>query len=224
MPPIRPSLDYSRVKIGSAIRQEAISVCHVISGHVWAGAQVQVATLLRALSTCSDLKLHSIVLEDGRLAQELRDCGVRVKSVPQYGASLVRILPQLAKFLGDQPVHIIHAHGYKENILAVILSKWCGIPVQVRTFHGARTPFSGFQPRHRAALFLDRLTTKYFVDHNVIVINGLSSSMIQEFDRAKVSVIHNGIDVQTIYSTFSVTEAKRRLQIPENALVIGAAA
>ena len=49
-----------------------ISVCHVIEGGAWAGAEVQVATLLRALSKCPDISLHAIVLQEGRLAHELR--------------------------------------------------------------------------------------------------------------------------------------------------------
>ncbi len=210
--------------VGACVSQKPISVCHVISGHVWAGAQVQVATLLKALSGGSNLKLHSIVLEEGRLAQELRGCGVRVKVIPQYEASLPRLLFQSAKFLANQSVEIIHAHGYKESVLAALLARGCGIPVQVRTFHGGRTPFSGFKPKHRIALFLDHLTTKHFVDHNIVVSNGLAASMNSELDLAKVSIIQNGIDVRNISSKLSVTEAKRRLQIPEDALVVGAAA
>jgi L-malate glycosyltransferase len=219
-----PGFDPATANIGTRVSQEPISVCHVISGHVWAGAQVQVRTLLKALSGHSDLKLHSIVLEEGRLAQELRECGTRVKVIPQYGASLPRLLFHSAKFLKNQSVQIIHAHGYKESVLASLLASWCKIPVQVRTFHGARTPFSGLKLRHRAALFLDRLTTKHFVDRNIIVSAGLAASMGQELDPAKVSIIQNGIEVATISSALSVREAKQRLQIPGNAFVVGASA
>ena len=219
-----PGFDPATANFGERVSKEPISVCHVISGHVWAGAQVQVATLLKAISHRSGLKLHCVVLDEGRLAQELRECGVQVEVIPQYRTSLPRLLLQSAKFLANKPVQIIHAHGYKESVLAAILAKWCGIPVQMRTFHGARTPFSGLKPKHRAALFLDRLTTKYCVDHHIVVSRGLAASMSQELDPAKVSVIQNGIDVRNISSTLSVMEAKQRLQIPRDALVVGAAA
>jgi glycosyltransferase involved in cell wall biosynthesis len=222
--PMPPGSDHTMENVSASVPRQPISVCHVVSGHVWAGAQVQVATLLKALAARSDLKLQSIVLQEGRLAQELRECGVQVQVVPQYNAPLSRVLSQSAKFLAGQPVQIIHAHGYKESVSAALLAKRCGIPVQVRTFHGARTPFSGLKLKHRAALFLDRLTTKYFVDHNVIVSGGLAESMSRELDPAKVSVIQNGIDVGTISSALSVREAKQRLHIPEDALVVGAAA
>ena len=209
---------------GLRASEAPLSVCHVISGHVWAGAQVQVATLLKALSRRSDLKLSGIVLEEGRLAQELRECGVPVKVVPQYGASLLRLLFPSAAFLANKQVQIMHAHGYKESIVASLLAKWRRIPAQVRTFHGARTPFSGLRLRHRAALFLDHLTTRHLVDHSILVSRGLAASMSHELDPARFSVIQNGIDVGSVFSSLSANEAKARLQIPGDVLVVGAVA
>ena len=92
MPPQKqPGVDHVVANAGSRVSQEPISICHVISGHVWAGAQVQVATLLKALSDRSDLKLHSIVLEEGRLAQELRECGVQVEVIPPRGSGKLTV-------------------------------------------------------------------------------------------------------------------------------------
>ncbi len=213
------------VDAGSAVPLPPLSICHVITGQMWAGAQVQVATLLKSLVSISGLTLHSIVFEEGRLAQELRGCGVRVKVIPlRQAGSLPRILSQSREFLAGQQIQIIHAHGYKENIVASALAKWCRIPVQVRTFHGARTPFTGFKPKHRAALFLDQLVTRSFVDHNIVVSGNLAESLMAKLDPAKISVIPNGINVEHIASKLSVAEAKRRLQIPGEALVIGAVA
>ena len=44
------------------------SICHVISGDRWAGAEVQAATLIRALCRNADLRVSAIVLNEGRLA------------------------------------------------------------------------------------------------------------------------------------------------------------
>jgi glycosyltransferase involved in cell wall biosynthesis len=210
---------------GAGIPHTPLSVCHVITGQLWAGAQAQVATLLKSLSSVSGLKLHSIVLEEGRLARELRGSGVRVKVIPQrHAGSLPRILSRSREFLAGQQVQIIHAHGYKENIVASVLATWCHILVHVRTYHGALAPFTGFKPRHRAALFLDRLIARRYVDHNIIVSDNLATTLQRELDPTKISVIPNGISVDHIASKLSVVEAKERLQIPGNALVIGAVA
>ena len=151
--------------------------------------------------------------------RELRNSGVRVKVIArEHAGSLVRIVSQSADFLSGQNVQIIHCHGYKESIVASVLSKWCHIPVQVRTFHGSRTPFTGFKPKHRVALFLDRLTTRHCVDHSITVSSHLANELKPEVGD-KISIIKNGVDVNHIVSGLSVEEAKRRLQIPEDALV-----
>ena len=209
---------------GAGSAEPTLSVCHVITGQIWAGAQVQVATLLDALVRMPGINLHCIVFEEDRLAQELRNSGVRVKVIArEHAGSLVRIVSQSADFLSGQNVQIIHAHGYKESIVASVLSKWCHIPVQVRTFHGSRTPFTGFKPKHRVALFLDRLTTRHCVDHSITVSSHLANELKPEVGD-KISIIKNGVDVNHIVSGLSVEEAKRRLQIPEDALVVGAVA
>ncbi len=224
--PQKPSgSEDSIVDVGPGAPHSPLSVCHVITGQVWAGAQVQVATLLKSLASTSGLRLHAIVLEEGRLAQELRDSGVRVKVIAKEQAgSLRHIVSQGAEFLAGERVGIIHAHGYKENIVASALAKWCRIPVQVRTFHGARTPFTGFKPKHRTALFLDQFMTRRLVSRSIIVSDNLAESLKADLDSARTSVVRNGINVDHIASAFSVEEAKERLNIPRNASVIGAVA
>jgi glycosyltransferase involved in cell wall biosynthesis len=108
--------------------------------------------------------------------------------------------------------------------VASALAKRCRIPIQVRTFHGARTPFTGFKPKHRVALFLDQFMTRRRVNRNIIVSGNLADSLRPELDPAKISVIPNGINADHIVSTLSVAEAKQRLGIPGNAPVIGAVA
>ena len=76
----------------------------------------------------------------------------------------------VCRISGGSTVQIIHAHGYKESVSAALLARRCGIPVQVRTFHGARTPFVGLKLKHRAALLLDRFTTRYCVDHKLLSV------------------------------------------------------
>ena len=130
MPPEEQSgLHASADQNETSSSHSSLSVCHVITGQVWAGAQVQVATLLKALSEVSYLNLYAIVFEEGRLAQELRGCGVRVEVIPQGRAgSPGHIISQSSKFLEGKVIDIIHAHGYKENIVAATLARWCRIP------------------------------------------------------------------------------------------------
>ena len=53
-------------------------VCHFVSGDVWAGAEVQVATLLGALKRFPELELSALLLNGGRLHDELLRLGIPV--------------------------------------------------------------------------------------------------------------------------------------------------
>src|SRR5260370_33704088 len=71
-----------------------ISICHVSEGSAWAGAEAQVMTLLRALSRCPEIALCVIVLNEGRLADELRGVGIDVQVVSEQRKSFPRLVLQ----------------------------------------------------------------------------------------------------------------------------------
>ena len=47
-------------------------VCHLISGDLWAGAEVMTSHLLRNLQENPDLEISAIVLNEGRLAESVK--------------------------------------------------------------------------------------------------------------------------------------------------------
>src|SRR5438093_374051 len=57
--------------------QRGLRVCHIVSGDLWAGAEVQVATVASYLVERPDVNLSAVLLNEGRLASELRRLGVR---------------------------------------------------------------------------------------------------------------------------------------------------
>jgi glycosyltransferase involved in cell wall biosynthesis len=79
---------------------------HVSAGDSWAGIENQVATLLRALSTYPQLDLSTIVLQDGRLARELRSFGIAVRIVNEEQKSFPRLISDCSP---EDPVAIAAA-------------------------------------------------------------------------------------------------------------------
>ena len=55
-----------------------IKVCHIAHGDLWAGAEVQLVTLLEALARDPRWELSAILLNDGRLAIEIGKLGIPV--------------------------------------------------------------------------------------------------------------------------------------------------
>jgi glycosyltransferase involved in cell wall biosynthesis len=202
-----------------------ISICHISEGDAWAGAEVQVATLLRALSKCSEIALHAILLHEGRLAHELHSFGVDVQVVNEEQKSLPRVLSECSTFVKARNIQILHSHNYKENLIALSLSRICNVPHLVRTAHGHPEPYSVIRNlKHWGILFADRLAAKYTAVQIVSVSSDLGEYWKRHVNPRNVIVLHNAVDRDNVRSNYSSVEAKHRLGISGDSFVIGTAA
>jgi len=206
------------------VSSRSVQVCHVASGDRWAGAEVQLATLLRALARRKDLGVSAIFLNEGRLAEGARQCGIEVCVVPESEHSFFQILSRATQFLHGKNVQVLHSHRYKENLLAALLARRCHVPFHVCSRHGAPEPFAGWR-RYKQGLIqvLDRLVALHFTDCVVSVSEELRKRLTRYLPANKVVTIYNGIDVEKVFSSFSISEAKQRLGIPVECWVIGTA-
>lgn len=57
-------------------------ICHLASGDLWAGAEVQIAALLAALRRFQDIQVTAVLLNEGRLMDELHSTGIPVTLLP----------------------------------------------------------------------------------------------------------------------------------------------
>lgn len=199
-----------------------IPVCHVVGGGDWAGAEAQVATLLRGLAKSPDVALHAIVFYDHRLAQELRSARVEVHVANAQDKSFPRLLAECSQFVKRRRIQVLHSHCYKENILALALSRLCKVPHLVRTEHGLAEPYSALRnPKHWCVLAADRMAARYTPDR----IIGISSDLGEYWKRharpEKVMVLRYGVELERIHSGFTAAEAKQRLGISADEFVIG---
>lgn len=113
-----------------------IKAIHIISGDLWAGAEVMAYNLIRSLGNRSDLDITVVLLNEGRLAEELRNCGLTVNIIDEKQNSFWDLYRKaLAVAKHNQP-NIIHAHRYKENLLAFLISKKFRRIRLISTLHG----------------------------------------------------------------------------------------
>jgi L-malate glycosyltransferase len=205
-----------------ATSNACISVCHIVSGDLWAGAEAQVAALLRALSGEQTFQLSAILLNEGRLADEVRECGVELIVIPESHASFAAIVRKATQLLRKRQIQILHSHGYKENLLAALLARRCHIPVVIRTEHGAPEPFTGLKALKQTALHgLDRLVARYATDSIISVSRELQRHLARYVSEKKIVWIPNGLDTSVARSQLDASEAKRRLDIPAGSPVVG---
>jgi glycosyltransferase involved in cell wall biosynthesis len=113
-----------------------LTVCHVFSGDLWAGAEVVIFNLLSCLQREAGLRVVALALNEGTLTERLRDVGVTTYVVPEARHTLPGILWRAARLLRGERIGVIHSHRYKENVLAWLLAKRLGITELVTTVHG----------------------------------------------------------------------------------------
>src|SRR6266849_145548 len=197
-----------------------ISVCHIVAADLWAGAEAQIAMLLAKLSEEPDLSLCAIALGDGRLVDELRAANIEVKVIAQPHKRFVACYREARRFLQGRGVEIIHSHKTKENILAFLLAKRAGIRHMVRTQHGLPEPKT---LKDRTVYRLEHITAST-TSRIISVSSDLSKRMSGYVSCGKIEVVRNAVNLQQVKSLLSREAAKRKLHLPEHALVIGTAA
>ena len=189
---------------------------------LWAGAEVQLAILLRSLAKLADLEVSAILFNAGWLAQELHDAGVRTHVILEAERNPLSILRELSDYFRRNQVDVLHTHKYKDNILASLASIGHGVPYRVRTVHGAPEPFAGLQAFKMTAYgVLDGLVNRWGVDRLLAVSFALRGLLVERFGIDKVTCIHNAVDVDRIRVSTDLLNLRKELGLDQHDFVIG---
>ena len=197
-------------------------VCHVAMGDLWAGAEVQLLSLMRYLARLPEFECSVILFNEGRLAEELRKLPVSLTVISEQTFSPMGIAYRLAKALLKIRPDVVHTHKYKDSFIGTLVARSLGIPYVVRIVHGLPEPFMGLRNAKMVAYTAaDRLMTDWLVDRVVAVSSDIEKVLIGLYGSNRVSCIHNGIDLEAVRVTTSREAFRRKWQIPEDAVVIG---
>jgi glycosyltransferase involved in cell wall biosynthesis len=181
-----------------------IHICHIISGDLWAGAEVVAFNLLEGLKHYPDLNISVITLNEDRLFHEIRNLGLRVHVLNENEMSFFNILLSTRRILKERPPAIIHSHRYKENIIAFLVSKTLPATKLISTQHG----MSEVHERKQSGLRMLKsrcnlmILSKYF--HGVVSVSqDIRQHLIKNlgFSKDRVNVIHNGIRISDALNT-----------------------
>ena len=93
-----------------------IKVCHIISGDLWAGAEVVNYHLLKNLKSFNNIDLSAILFNEGKLADKIRSLGISVDVIDENKNNIFQTIVAAGKIIHRKPPDIIHSHRYKENI------------------------------------------------------------------------------------------------------------
>jgi glycosyltransferase involved in cell wall biosynthesis len=203
-------------------QKSRIRVCHVASGDLWAGAEVQIAGLLEELRDLPDLQVSAVLLNKGRLYDELIARDIPVVIYDERRLNSGQILKAFYSHFRKERPDIVHTHRYKENVLAAIAAKLSSVPVTVRTVHGLQENLTGWQQvRLTTYSRINAMIAKWTRQCIIGVSDEIASVMTQQFPKNPVTRVHNGIDLKGVQPIISAEAKRRELGIPENVIVIG---
>ncbi|MBI5267432.1 MAG: glycosyltransferase [candidate division Zixibacteria bacterium] len=201
---------------------KTIRVCHLASGDLWAGAEVQLATLIAGLTKFHDLRLSVILLNSGVLAERLRELDIPVTILDERSHNAAQLLLRIRRILANERFDILHTHRYKENILGGLARIMTGVPHQIRTVHGLAEPSTGFKGvKSRVYRLFDAIVTRTRIDMSIAVSCDIERQLSAQFGPERVIMIHNGIDGERLQPTASPADIRKRLGLSADHKLIG---
>jgi len=175
-----------------------LRVFHFISGDLWAGAEAMAFNLLSHLQGYPDLDLVIILLNEGRLAGNLRETGITVHVIDEKQCSFWEIVRRTRAILSDSPPDLIHSHRYKENIIATLAAGFSGKIKLIATQHGL--PELAEENATLVKRFVSKanfyLLARYFT-RTAAVSADVRNFLVEHhaFREDSVEAIHNGIEI-----------------------------
>lgn len=164
-------------------------VIHLISGDLWAGAEVATYHLLVQLARSGSARVGALLLNEGELAQRLRshpDIDTIVESESQ------RAFFDLARRVRRHcaGADLVHAHRYKENLLAAFTGRpW------LSTQHGRPEPTTGTRDsaQRRLVHWLDQRVKRHFASRVIAVSREVEEWLAGPGGQRRTVLVHNGI-------------------------------
>lgn len=169
-------------------------VLHIASGDLWAGAEVQLYTLARALQKRGDTRVSVLLMNEGELAERLRKASIEVFVLPENTLNFLQLLIKTIALISRLRPDVIHTHRIKENLLGGIAGLLLRIP-SLRTQHGAEEHPASWWAPHKAMLQKVDYWLALFAQKQVIAVTPeLAGKLRQRLPPKRVCVIENGID------------------------------
>jgi L-malate glycosyltransferase len=188
---------------------------HIISGDLWAGAEVQAYTLLKHLH--HEVELCVILMNQGELGEKLSALGIKPIIINETVHSSFGIIRQIFTHIRQFKPDVIHTHRQKENILGSLANLACMpfngklIP-SVRTAHGA--PEFNPKGKQKIQVWLDRFVGRYLQKRVIAVSEDLAKQLTAIYPANHIDVIQNGVDIEAL-KELAQTPAEFKLNAPD---------
>lgn len=192
-----------------------MNICHVISGDLWAGAEVQAYSLIKSLSKSPDVNILVVTFNKGVLSERIAKEGIAIHVLDESQKNILGLGWALFSLLKNSKVDIVHVHGFKEALVSLISRKFLKFKL-IRTHHGIGMLDGGLKYR------VIEMINASFVDQEIAVSSDLRDCLISFGNKSrKIQVVHNGLFLDEVVPTEPKCETIARLNIDPDDIVIG---
>ncbi|MBF0495768.1 MAG: glycosyltransferase [Deltaproteobacteria bacterium] len=196
-----------------------IQVVVLVSTLVMGGAEQMLMALLQGLNRERFQVLVYFLKEPGILGQEIPKLGYPIRTNILKGYGDIAVIPRLARLLIKDRADIVLLLNHRDTIFfGVTAAKLAGVRGVINWHHDTAKRYS----MHRLTMLGRRVFHLLGVDRVVAVAQGHKEYLIKSegISRSKIEVIYNGVNPEKCHSSLTVSEAKRRLGIPLESLVV----
>lgn len=165
-----------------------LRVVHLVSGDLWAGAEVATLHLLRGLARRPELRVEALLLNPGPLAERLAAAGIPVRIEPERGRPFPALARAVRRALAG--AGLVHAHRYKEDVLAALAGRpW------LATQHGRPEPFSGAAALRMRVYRAADLAVRRLSARRVVAVSAeVAAWLAPRVGARRVALAWNGIE------------------------------
>jgi glycosyltransferase involved in cell wall biosynthesis len=194
-----------------------LRILHLITRLPVGGAERLLVDVARGLDPARFEAVVCCIQDRGELAAELEASGIAVHSLDRMRTKRFdwRAIGDLARLMREKRIDVVHSHLYHANLYGRLAAWRARVPA-VATVHNTYTK----RKLHRQLLnrWLAHISARV-----VAVSEDVRSDLMRHDGIAeqKITVIHNGIDVRRVQTTLTRSEARARLGLAGDAIVLG---
>ena len=196
------------------VNTEPVNVLRVVIGLNQGGVQQGVLNLCRSVPA-ERFRLIACAIENGgAIAKEIEQLGVEV-IILGFKRQPWKTIRALVRVMREKNIHILHASSYHPSLYARIAAIIAGVPVRISYEHVV------FDNRRPVRIFLNRILAGS--THAFTAVGEAVAAQVRDwysYDKKKVRVIHNGVDVDRFKPVLDRDAAKISLGLDPHRPVV----